>query len=708
MCVITTFSKGKIFYLMQPFFPFLKEEVRYFVSVSLPLYCSPYDKGANSYLGKCRKSSMSKMKESLFSSWYSSYVAVTIILLTVLTIENSEAYLYPQQCLSPTDVATNSNNRTPTTLFGTCNGFDVGGARPVCWGTSYSNMSSVFRDNLDSQDPTDLVWMNQRLVNPTFASTRQFRQFAYCLPRTNFSTNAQDVDFQTEFLPYYFQESNATFSLDLHIDLVEYEAFFENKTPGGVAFIFKPDQLLVWYRIMKCRSFDVGYCQPFLDSQNWESYLDEDTIDSKDFDYQQGTALPMESTDPGNNNFTFATQWIATTLQRVSYSSYFGSVNVTAHVLESTGTGVHHFIAHGTVLMHLAENDTLNETAFRVDIAGSFGVFGVSPTPYIQRISEGTKIFVAVIIAICGLGVSVMMGFVIMYRNHRLMMISQAGFLVWLCFTSLVLILFSFLILPTRDIFCQLSNLLFIPGTMLPAIVVGRIWRSHTALSVANRLGQARRNSSTRGTILKKFNQTNEQVEKRVMKVLSWIAFSRVVQNNGRRIAREATLRQVTTRRDTVKLILMLCMPQIILQLVNVFVSTHMVEIVYSENLYSGRQSCDSQEGVNWSLYAGASLLACNYFLALFVAYCSRHLPSAFNEKDRVFRSTFINCVASVALLALVSFFDIADTDPNIAACLTVSLIILLAVVTTSYIVIPKIRRGKCKRSRAFVLLRRG
>jgi hypothetical protein len=636
--------------------------------------------------------------KSVATPWYSSCGAVAVFLRIVFAIQDSETYHYSQQCLSPTDDTTIAGTNTATRLFGTCNGFDVGRSRPVCWGTSYSNVSSIYQHNPDSVDPTDLVWMNDRLVNPAYASTRQFRQFPYCLRGTNFTTTTQNVDFQTELLPNFFEKANARFTMDLHLDLADYEAIYANRTTAvGSVTISKPDQLYVWYRIMMCRTVDVGYCQPFLDSHIWESHLDGDLIDSNYFYYQPGISLPLVSTDPVNNNFTYATKWIATTLQRVSRSSYFGSINITAHVIKSTGTGVHNFIAHGTVLMHLTTNNTLNETALRVDIAGNLGLFGVTPIPDIRGISKGTKTFVAVIIGICGLLVSVMMGLVIHYRNHALMMISQAGFLVWLCFASLVVILFSFLILPTRDIFCQLSNLLFIPGTMLPAIVVGRIWRSHTVLSVANSLGRNRRDFSTRSAVLNKFDQTNQQVEERVMKVLSWIAFIQVVENNGRRTAKGSTLRRVTTRRDTVKLILMLCLPQIILQLVNVFVSTHTVEIVYSEDYQIGRAACHNRSGVKWSLYAGVALLACNYLLSFFVAYCSRHLPSAFNEKDRVFRSTSINCLASVTLVALVTFFDIAQIDPNVSTCLTVSLIILLAVVTTSYIVVPKIKRGACK-----------
>ncbi|KAL3908839.1 MAG: hypothetical protein SGILL_008327 [Bacillariaceae sp.] len=166
-----------------------------------------------------------------------------------------------------------------------------------------------------------------------------------------------------------------------------------------------------------------------------------------------------------------------------------------------------------------------------------------------------------------------------------------------------------------------------------------------------------------------------------------------VLRRNRKPQSRKSGLRQVTTRKDTVRLILVLCLPQIVIQLFNTIYTDYYVAIEYSQDLQNGRQACFSQFNVNWALYVGVGMLAMMHLLACYVAYCSRTLPSAFNEKEQVFTSTMINVVVSVCLIGLLGFFDVGKSDPNIATCITVTLVVAISVTTNIFVVLPKIKR---------------
>jgi hypothetical protein len=544
------------------------------------------------------------------------------------------------------------------------------------------------------QDPMNLLWMNQLLVESTTSSDTQFGQYPSCLPLTGLRVNTTEADFRIRTLRSFFQTSSVTFFANVTIDVSEYEILYENAIS-----VIRSRQLQLWFRIMKCLASEVGYCQPFLDSESWNEYFDNTTT-AKDFRYEPGAVLPMMPTSLHNND-TYTTQWIAVSLERVGNSSlYEAQMNVTAQVIELSESGIHNFIGHGTILLPLGRNPDLNESALRIDLSQFMGLFGIHEAPRISTIGVGTKIYVGVLSFITGSMTLAMLCLIVKHRNHKVMTMAQAGLLGWLCASTLVVIMFSFLIMPTNDVFCKANNLLFIPGTIIPAILVGRLWRAYTALSVANRLGRdlssnddGSNDSPSKSTIRRKLCATNHRTEERVMKWLRWIAFSRVLHRHRKPQRRSSALRQTTTRRDTVRLILVLCLPQIVIQLFNTFYTDYHVGIVFSQDHQRGRQACISQFGVDWALYIGVAFLTLMHLLACYVAYCSRALPSAFNEKDQVFTSTMINVVVSVCLVGLLTFFDIGEADPNVSTCISATLIVAISIITSLYVVTPKLKR---------------
>jgi hypothetical protein len=245
------------------------------------------------------------------------------------------------------------------------------------------------------------------------------------------------------------------------------------------------------------------------------------------------------------------------------------------------------------------------------------------------------------------------------------MTLAQAGLLGWLSACSVITIGSSFLILPTRDVFCRLNSLVIVPATIMAAILVGRLWRVYTTLSVANNMGRSSLTNNGKGKPRRSFLELSEP---RVMNVLGMLAFSRLLKKKASRGGRRqsASLRQATTRADTVRLILILSLPQAVLQISHVayYNSTSVIEITKDDR--DGKEKC-SDDGFRWLTHTGYLILALMYILAVYVAWCSRYLPTAFNEKDQIFRAATINGVVSLLVIVLLVVTDLPTSNANVS-----------------------------------------
>mmetsp|Transcript_21669 Transcript_21669/g.51183 ORF Transcript_21669/g.51183 Transcript_21669/m.51183 type:complete len:209 (-) Transcript_21669:421-1047(-) len=94
-----------------------------------------------------------------------------------------------------------------------------------------------------------------------------------------------------------------------------------------------------------------------------------------------------------------------------------------------------------------------------------------------------------------------------------------------------------------------------------------------------------------------------------------------------------------------------------------------------------------------WATYFGSILLFAMYALACYTAWCSRFLPSAFNEKDQVFRATIFASFLALLLAIFVGIINATGTNPNFTASIFVTFSLILSLVTVSSVVIPKIIR---------------
>lgn len=328
----------------------------------------------------------------------------------------------------------------------------------------------------------------------------------------------------------------------------------------------------------------------------------------------------------------------------------------------------HTTIGHGAI--HLISN----EKYYRADIATALTdnpfvtVTSQANEPELMMVDKAAKIVVGVII---GVGCAVILwcfGIIVYYRNHRVMTMAQAGLLGWLTASCFFAVLLSFLVLPTRDSFCRISSLTLIPASMTASIMIGRLFRVYSTLGKAHRLGKSVLSTSTnkQGKVITSLLRRSRKAEDMTMTILSHVAFTRCFGGSeSRRRRSSASLRRVTTRNDSIRLILVLSSPQIIVQIVRMSLYDGGLTLQYDDDYTTARQVCDDT-GYRWARYVGLTIILLQYILCLFIAWCSRDLPAAFNETSQIFKAAIWGGVISLSIVLLQIFFDLPSTAPSI------------------------------------------
>jgi hypothetical protein len=587
-------------------------------------------------------------------------------------------------------------------IYGTINGYDSGGPDAVCWVARLYDpivqipSSSSSSSNTPGYNPTDIVLWND-LVTKTAIETTAFQQMPSCLVGTNLTirpiwknSGIDNMD------PTIWHDRPVTLEVTVEVDIFSYAAYVDTSSWGNAN--------QVWVRIFSCSASKVGFCHPLLDTSEWNTYYpDPANITAQDFMYTEDQILDTFSTNP-NTNLTFTTPWISQKLVPVMLDNEEGSnigsfyrtaINISAVMLKDALKGDYYVIGHAVMALPSIEGNI----TYRLDMSnGISGAMRVATYPDVSYLSKGSKIFMGVVIGICGLAVLCMTAYIVYHRNHKVMTLAQAGLLTALAASNCVTILFSFLLMPVRDIFCQLQGLLLISSTIVPAILVARLWRVYSTLRSAMTIGRREmfeEKSST--SFQRRLSQVSKASEAWIMQFLAFLSCSKLAAcyqpNKGPAHRRTTTsLRRAITRRETIGLIISLTFPQVVIQMFSVFYYDSYLWLQFSSDLSSCRQTCYRPDN-GWVYYTGLGYMAAMFLLATYVAYVSRHLPSAFNEKDEIFRSAFLNGCLTVGVSVFLAFSDSAVTPPDLSTTLLVLVIVLEAMVTSYMVVMPKIRR---------------
>eukprot|EP00549_Striatella_unipunctata_P007862 CAMPEP_0118682894 /NCGR_PEP_ID=MMETSP0800-20121206/5737_1 /TAXON_ID=210618 ORGANISM="Striatella unipunctata, Strain CCMP2910" /NCGR_SAMPLE_ID=MMETSP0800 /ASSEMBLY_ACC=CAM_ASM_000638 /LENGTH=468 /DNA_ID=CAMNT_0006579331 /DNA_START=55 /DNA_END=1461 /DNA_ORIENTATION=+ len=289
----------------------------------------------------------------------------------------------------------------------------------------------------------------------------------------------------------------------------------------------------------------------------------------------------------------------------------------------------------------------------------------------------------------------------IRHRNHLIMKMSQGPFLVLIVVCGMVATVSCIFNLPYNDWFCKLrSPMSCIPVQMIGAVLVGRLWRVNSILSGTLRISSS--GGAGGGDDRKKMRKYEDKIVS-VLEMLAdwrWLFMPwtkcrrcrrRPPHADNKRRDNRRSLRHTVTAGPLIRLILVLTLPQIVIQIAKAWVQPQSVILEYNEDRTVVREQC-GPESLSMQLCSwGSSTFV--YLLAVVMAWLSTDLPSIFNERDAIFNVAWINLFVVMSGLSLTLISDNPTISPNVTAFLFSSTTILVVVATSYMVLSPKLQR---------------
>lgn len=347
--------------------------------------------------------------------------------------------------------------------------------------------------------------------------------------------------------------------------------------------------------------------------------------------------------------------WIMVELRpnKFDNTTHDGDIRLTA-TLPQTSSGAFFILGHAYVTLQ-TENETIG-----IDIAKNMidSAAVVSSPPLIQTVSKAMTAYTYIVSTFFGLFALSCFVFIIYHRKHPVMTLSQGSFLAALAAACFFQIFFCFTYLPTRDIFCTISGPLeIIPLHLGGAILIARVWRAYSALSMANVIGR-KVEDDHKGSF--RLNLSDKYI-----RLLSWLAhFPMQFSRKHRRPVVRHTLRKKVTAAETACLAAMITLPQVILQGFGAIYYHRGLEEQIDPAGDVGRIVCQARG--RWVNEVGIAIAALVYIGAVVVAWIARLLPSVFNEKNQVFHAAFVNCLLAFITIPLVELTNDPNDSPDV------------------------------------------
>lgn len=340
------------------------------------------------------------------------------------------------------------------------------------------------------------------------------------------------------------------------------------------------------------------------------------------------------------------------------------------------------YAVFGHVRQVLEDTNQLLSISQAID--GFAVTFNDDPDPIVLT---NSKIFTitSITLSLCYAGVMVvLLVYIVRHRDHPLLKLAQAPFLAVQMICAIIAVASFFVLLPLNDAVCRAQGMLIhVPLTILAATLVGRLWRTYTVVSVALKLG---RSSSMRKVGASK-QRVHEVWALNMLKVLANLHLFLRGKNPYKE--RQYTLKTQVSQWELARLILVLSMPQIVMQLVSVIFDPRHIVVDYNSNGFIGRQTCE----VNWTPLAGMIYMNAVFILAVFVAWVGRDLPSMLNEKDAIFTAGAICIVLTFVVYITVLVSASPTTNPDVISMLEMLLCGGIASAVVWLTMWPKIQR---------------
>ena len=559
-------------------------------------------------------------------------------------------------------------NKRAGPVFGTLNGYDVGGDKPVCWESSFSD-AEMTDDSSDNSTATSadssLEILNEKLFD---AENYAVRLLPSCPDHTTmFVTPLQNLNetlHDQDIVKIMYMERKYQFHLEVQVDL--YSILKVNHTLRQD--VEKAGVLKCHARLRLCDALNQGFCNPLTDTnerdQNLTFRSQTDLTKSSGGGENSNTKLPQNDSKWNYTEGTTLlgiwgddagrivdTRWIQLNLEEENEAEDFFTAQVDISLLlprKTVRPGTYFMLGHVVLYFELDDGNFQ-----RLDVAQTIPdhIVQIRPPPTILTVTTSAKIWLGIVIGLLSLFALYCLGFILKHRSHDVMKLAQGSFLAAMAATCLVQTVFSFTFIP-RHAFCHMRGLLVrVPLTFLGAILVGRAWRTYSILNMANALG---RPSISKGCL-----------ELYFVRFLDFLAslHCNAKASTPPGSPTPQSLRRVIPTQESWRLIILLTLPQLILQVVGVALVTEGLDVQYTDNHDAGRILCSSEA---WLGSTGTGIAAFVYFLAVLMAYVARDLPSAFNEKDQIFNASVISSIVAVMSIVLGHIADAPTTSPDV------------------------------------------
>jgi 7 transmembrane sweet-taste receptor of 3 GCPR len=597
-------------------------------------------------------------------------------------------------------------------IFGTDNGYDRGGPDPVCWRSHYSSTATTSTNGTTSTPSPD-AW-NQQLwdsftgTDNTTTEATNIELLQRCDTGTHLlvqpvvvpaSSHDKADEFSAKMIleqATVFTGSSTTFAIELNFskDTSPFSNTSSNSTQPPQQ---QPPVAAAFVRLQLCDALRYGFCNPLAqlinnhrnfgdDDDNVQVWAEQEEAKEEQDNVDRTTTLEM---DGQTKRKVFLSAWTTVPLRADDDNdddngiSWHGSTNVSIHFprASTTRTGPYHVIAHAFVVVRV--NQTTNVTTIsRWDIAAPIPghILTVQNPPKLLEVTQVTKIIMGVAIGLCGAFALALVIFCTVRRHHAAMRLAQGNFLTAISIGCFVQIVCSFALFPTKDMYCRFFGVVgLLPMTFVAACMVGRIWRVYRTLAKVHQLGRrpGRRPGPQNQLVSpqpKRRQSLANVTGDSVVSALTSIANLPFVSPNNKREGRDARhrnsrplggVRQAITARETTSLVVALTLPQLILQVLAVTLADR--ELVLDTDVTGSFQRLACGKDGRWATLVGTVYVVIVCMLAVGLAWVSRDLPSAFNEKEQVYRAATVCILATFIGIALWGHLNDPATHPDLA-----------------------------------------
>ena len=425
----------------------------------------------------------------------------------------------------------------------------------------------------------------------------------------------------------------------------------------------------LWARFLMCdASWPLAACHPLID---WYQGEEISTPPSSD-----DTVTPTDATTPLIARAINATQLTAPNHPLITTDFFrwplFNDTTqqpatIWVQTDDSPPPGLY------TIVLHLhtttiANNVTTTNDFIRWDVGAALTqTVEIKEPPFIRTVSDEMRGIVATASFFCGLYALVCSIVVARNRNHAVMKLAQAPFLLLLTTSALVVFSMLFTILPTMDWHCRFTPLLLnLPALLVIVTLNARLWRVYQTLSVVGQLGR-------RGS-----EQTPESRARKCCRFF-WCCCCLLCQRLqfGRRLVASYTwlaalpwrsrrpygpsLRRAVTNEETASLIVMLMLPGVVAAVLGVSLVDR--RVILEIDAFDGRFVCGG--GSAWAIDLISSYTTIMTIFCLVLAWMSRELPSAFNEKNALFQAAGITLLVQMIIGAYSGDVEETSTHPD-------------------------------------------